>query len=100
MNPDGERIARVEQQVTDLRQDVAEVKADTKEIKTMLGEKFIQRNEVAILINDLKSEFAKEQQNIIIEVKGLKKRRWYENVGSAAAAVGLTLLIQRVFTTL
>lgn len=97
---DGERIVRVETQIIDLKADVAEVKADTRQIKEMLGDKFMQRNEVQAVIADLKADFANQQEIIITEVKTLKRRRWYENTASAIAAVGLTFLVQRVLATI
>ena len=92
-SPDGERIARVEQQIIDLKSDVAEVKSDTKYIKDMLGETFVKRTEVEKWITDTKQDF-------INEIKQLRKKRWYENTLSAAMGVTLTLVIQQFFQKL
>lgn len=96
----GERIARVETQIVDLKGDIAEVKSDTKEIKTMLGDKFMQRTEVKTMIEELKRDFANEQQRIVEEVKSLKKRRWYENTISAGMGVIITLVVSYAFQSL
>ena len=99
---DGERIVRVETQIIDLKQDVADVKKNvekvelaTTQIKEMLGEKFMQRTEVQAVVASLKADFAKQQEDIVIQVKALKRRRWYENTASAIAAVAMTFIIQR-----
>lgn len=77
---DGERIVRVETQIIDLKAAVAEVRVDTKEIKQMLTDRFMQRNEVRAIIEELKHDFSEE-------IKGLKRKRWYENTLSAAAGI-------------
>lgn len=87
--PDGERISYMEARLADMQNDVTEVKTDIKEIKLMLTEKFIPRDEVKRLVDDLHRD-----------IKNSKTRRWIENTFSAAAGAVLIFVIQRALTTL